>query len=214
VANSNRRFGTTYRSHLQGPKNAWRLLKMGPIVSPETSARNCHYLLRNNPEERISRVNKFSTPVSFLTQLNPVQTFILNYLLTELLTYLLTYLLTPWSRILLEKLTSSLQVKQFPAFYGTRRSIISFTSVRHLSLSWARLIQSMPPHLTAWRSILILSSYLCLSLPSGHIPSGFLTKTLCTTLPLPISDTWPTHLTHIRIIFIKNLILIVTTHPR
>ena len=34
---------------------------------------------------------------------------------TYILTYLLTYLLTPWSRVLLEKLTSKL-VKKFPAF--------------------------------------------------------------------------------------------------
>ena len=33
-----------------------------------------------------------------------------------LLTYLLTYLLTPWSRVLLEKLTGSAAVKKFPAF--------------------------------------------------------------------------------------------------
>jgi len=97
---------------------------MGRIVSPETSVRNCHYSLRNNPEERISRVHKLSTPVSCLTQLNPVQSFILTYLftyllthlLTYLLTYLLTHLLTPWSRVLLEKLTGSQLVKQFPAF--------------------------------------------------------------------------------------------------
>jgi hypothetical protein len=30
------------------------------------------------------------------------------YILTYLLTYLLTYILTPWSRVLLEKLTSKL----------------------------------------------------------------------------------------------------------
>jgi len=30
---------------------------------------------------------------------------LLTYLLTYLFTYLLTYLLTPWSRVLLEKLT-------------------------------------------------------------------------------------------------------------
>jgi len=30
-------------------------LKMGPIVCPETSVRNYHYLLRNNPEERSSQ---------------------------------------------------------------------------------------------------------------------------------------------------------------
>jgi len=33
--------------------------------------------------------------------------------------YLLTYLLTPWSRVLLEKLTGSQLVKKFLAFYGT-----------------------------------------------------------------------------------------------
>jgi hypothetical protein len=32
---------------------------------------------------------------------------------------LFTYLLTPWSRILLEKLTGSQLIKEFPAFYGT-----------------------------------------------------------------------------------------------
>ena len=36
-------------------------------------------------------------------------------------------------------------VKKFPAFYGTRRPITAFKSARHLSLSWARSIQSMPP---------------------------------------------------------------------
>jgi len=29
---------------------------MGPIGCPETSVRNCHYLLRNNPEERSSQL--------------------------------------------------------------------------------------------------------------------------------------------------------------
>jgi hypothetical protein len=31
-------------------------LRMGPIGCPETSVRNYHYLLRNDPEERSSRV--------------------------------------------------------------------------------------------------------------------------------------------------------------
>jgi len=36
------------------------------------------------------------------------------------------------------------------------------------------------PHPTSWRSILILSSHLCLGLPSFVFPSGFPTKTLYT----------------------------------
>ena len=34
-------------------------------------------------------------------------------------------------------------VKKFPAFHGTRRFITAFTSVRHLSLSWANPIQNI-----------------------------------------------------------------------
>jgi len=44
------------------------------------------------------------------------------------------YLITPWGRVLLEKLTGSQLVKKFPAFYGNRKFIITFTSARHLSL--------------------------------------------------------------------------------
>ena len=96
-----------------------------------------------------------------------------------------TYLLTPWCRILLEKLTGLLLVKKFPAFHGTRRFITALTSVRHLSLSWASPIQSIYTHPTSWRSILILSTHLCLGLPSGLLPSGFPIKTLYTPSPHP-----------------------------
>jgi hypothetical protein len=65
------------------------------------------------------------------------------------LKYLLTYLLTPWSRALLEKLTGFQLLKKFHAFYGTRRFITAFTSARHLSLSLAKSIQSIPPHPTS-----------------------------------------------------------------
>ena len=103
--------------------------------------------------------------------------------------YSLNY--TPWSRVLLGKLTSSQLVKKFPTFYGTLRFITAFTSACHLSLSWATLIQSMPPHPTSWRSIFILSSHLRLGLPSGLFPSGFPTKTLITLLLSPIRATCP-----------------------
>ena len=98
---------------------------------------------------------------------------LLTYLLTYLLIYLLTYLLTTWSRVLFEKLTGSKLVKKFPAFYGTRKFITAFTSARHLSLSWASSIHSIPPHPTSWKSILILASLLLLGLPSGVFPSNF-----------------------------------------
>ena len=41
------------------------------------------------------------------------------------------------------------------------------TSIHHLSLSWASPIQSIYPHPTSCRSILILSTHLRLGLPSG-----------------------------------------------
>ena len=62
---------------------------------------------------------------------------------------LYVYLLTPWRRVLLQKLTGSQLVKKFTTVYGTRRFITAFTSSRHLSLSYARSIQSMPPHPTS-----------------------------------------------------------------
>ena len=108
--------------------------------------------------------------------------------------YLLTYLLTPWCRVLLEKLTGLQLVKKFPAFHGTRRFITALTSVRQLSLSWTNPIQSIYPHPTSWRSILILSTHLRLCLPSGLLPSGFPTKTLYTPLSSPVRATCPAHL--------------------
>ena len=63
--------------------------------------------------------------------------------------FILTYVLTLLSRILFEKLTGSQLVKKFPTFYGNRRFITAFTNARHLSLSWACSIQSIPPHLTS-----------------------------------------------------------------
>ena len=127
------------------------------------------------------------------------------YLLTYLHTYLLTYLLTQWCRVLLEKLTGLQLVKKFPVFHGTRRFITALTSVRHLSLSRISPIQSIYPHPTSWRSILILSTHLRLGLPSGLLPSGFPSKTLYTPLSSPIHATCPAHL--ILLDFITRIIL-------
>jgi len=84
--------------------------------------------------------------------------------------------------------------KLFTALYETRMFITAFTSARHLSLSWARSIQSMPPHPTSGSFILILSSQLRLGLPRGLFPSGFPTKTLYTHLLSPMRATCPAHL--------------------
>ena len=118
---------------------------------------------------------------------------------------ILTYILTPWCSVLLEKLTGLQLVKKFPAFYGTRKLVTALTSVRHLSLSWACPIQSIYPHPTSWRLILILTTHLRLGLPSGLLPSGFPTKTLYTTLSSPKCATCPAH--HILLDFITRTIL-------
>ena len=83
-------------------------------------------------------------------------------------TSLLTYLLHG-AESFLRSYLGLLLVKKFPPFYGTRKFITAFTSARHLSLSWAKSIQS-PPSPTSWRSILILPSHLRLGLPNGLFP--------------------------------------------
>ena len=116
------------------------------------------------------------------------------------------YLLTPRCRVLLEQLTGLQLIKKFPAFNRTRRFITALTSVRYLSLSWASPIQSIYPHTTSWRSILILSTHLRLGLPSGLFPSGFPTKTLYTPLSSPICATCPAHLIiliHVHMLYIS-----------
>ena len=92
---------------------------------------------------------------------------------------------TACCRVLFENVTGLQLVKQFPAFHGTRRFITALTSLRHLSLPWARPIQSINTHPTSCRSILILSTHLRLGLPTGLFPSVFPTKTLYTPSPHP-----------------------------
>ena len=83
-------------------------------------------------------------------------------------------------------LRSCLQlVKKLPAFHGARRFITALTSVRHQSLSCASPMQSIYPHPTSWRSVLILSARLRVGLTNGLFPSGFHTKTLYTPSPHP-----------------------------
>ena len=95
--------------------------------------------------------------------------------------------------------------KEIPRISRIPKVHYRITSVRHLSLYWASTIQSIYPHPTSWRSILILSTHLRLGLPSGIFPSGFPTKTLYTSLSSPIRSTCPAHL--ILLDFISRTIL-------
>ena len=72
-------------------------------------------------------------------------------------------------------------------------------------LSLASPIQSIYPHPTSWRSILILSTHLHQGLPSGLLPPGFSSKTLYTHLSSPIFASCPAH--RILLDFITRTIL-------
>ena len=87
----------------------------------------------------------------------------------DLLTYLLTYSMVQSPSWEANWFAAS---QENPAFHGTRKFITALTSIRHLSLSSASPIQSIYPHPTSWRSILILSTHLRLGLPSGLFPSA------------------------------------------
>jgi len=116
-----------------------------------------------------------------------------------------TYYIWEWCRVPFGQLTGLQLVKKFSAFHGTRRFITALTNVHHLSLSWARPIQSIYPNPTSLRSILILSTHLRLGLPSGLFPPGFPNKTLYIPLSPPIRATCPAHL--ILLHFITRTIL-------
>ena len=91
-----------------------------------------------------------------------------------------TSFLIPRNRVLPEKLMVCEVLEIFPAFRGTRSFITMFTRARHLSLSWATLMQSTPSHPFYLRSILIHSFHRRLGLRIGlfrflhHNPVGIL----------------------------------------
>jgi len=81
--------------------------------------------------------------------------------------------LTPWSRVLLEKLTVTQLIKKFLAFYGTRMFITVFKRAGHFLLSCVIWIQSRISNPTCLRYIQILTSHLLLDLPRSLFRSGF-----------------------------------------
>ena len=108
----------------------------------------------------------------------------MNYLLNYLLTYSMGH--SPsWEA---NRFSAS---QEIPRILWNPKVHSAFTNDRHLSLSWASSIQSVPPHPTSWRLVLILSSHLRLGLPSGLVPSGFPTKFLYTSLLSPHTRYMP-----------------------
>jgi hypothetical protein len=92
----------------------------------------------------------YSKENSLFTRSIPMYTRFISCKLVNSLTH-------SWSWALLEKLPIVQLLKNFPAFYGTRRFITAFTRALHWSLSRARSIQPIPSHHISLRPILILS---------------------------------------------------------
>jgi hypothetical protein len=90
-----------------------------------------------------------------------------------------------WSWALLENSPIVEPLKNFPAFYRTRKFITVITRALQWSLSWARSIQSIQSRPISLKSIFILFTHLRLDLPSGLFSSGFPTNILYGFLWLP-----------------------------
>ena len=100
-------------------------------------------------------------------------------------------LLTPCSRVL-EKLTGSQLCQEISRLLWNPKVHYRVYKIPPPVPILGQINPVRAPHPTSWRSILILSSHLCLGFPSGLCPSGFLTKTLYAPI-LPIRATCPTH---------------------
>jgi hypothetical protein len=158
---------------------------MGPIGCPETSVRNYHYSLRNNPEEHTSlhlmlyifhenecvlattEFLRWDYPSVKLILINEV-CYTVNWWNMVLKQYacmwynlwpsLCSWPIKTMEQNLYGKANNGPQLfKKFRAFYWPRRIITLFARVCHSSVSWAKWIQPMPCHPIPLRWILILS---------------------------------------------------------
>jgi hypothetical protein len=90
----------------------------------------------------------------------------------------LIYSLTPWSLLLLEKLTGSHLDQEIPRILRNPKVHYRSNKCSPIVPILSQFDRIHIPHPTSWRSILILSSHLRLDLPSDLFSSGFPTKTL------------------------------------
>jgi len=84
---------------------------------------------------------------------------------------------------------NSFSVKKFPTLYGTQRLITVFS----LPATGCETNKSTVSSHPIFKMKLILSSCLHLGLPSGHFPSGFLTKRYYLASIAPMHATCTTH---------------------
>jgi hypothetical protein len=95
------------------------------------------------------------------------------------------------SRILLEKPTIAPARQNVLRLLWTRRYITMFTRARHLTLSYASLMQCTPTHITSWRSILNVTFPSTPTLPK---PTLLFQLKWCLHLQcLPMHATCPTN---------------------
>ena len=117
-----------------------------------------------------------------------------------------TYLLTPWSRVLLEKLTGFADNQEIPRILWNNPKVHHRTH-KHPPpvpiLSQLHPVPTTPSHFLKIHLNIILPSTSWS--PQWFFPSGLPTKTLCTPLPSSIHATCPAHL--ILLDFITHTIL-------
>ena len=101
------------------------------------------------------------------------------------LIYLLINVLSPWSTVLLEKLTDTQLSRNSPRFMKTKGSLShsQMPATCHYP-KLDRFSPRSPLHPTSWRSVLILSSHVCLAFRSGLFPKVSPPKT-CMHLSSP-----------------------------
>jgi hypothetical protein len=91
------------------------------------------------------------------------------------------------SRVFTEMLTA---IRTVPLLCGTRSFVTACTRSGHLSISWARSIQSAPFQPISSRSLLILHPRLHQGRPPGIFPSGFASSTLYAFIAFPVRAAW------------------------
>ena len=95
----------------------------------------------------------------------------------------ITHLLTPWSRVLLEKLTGPQLLKKFPESYGTSRFISTFTKSHLPNLRQINPAHALPSHflkihlnsitpIYVWVSQVVAYSKVSPPNPSMHLTSS------------------------------------------